>query len=89
MHACDNSYQVRIFVGDFAVMVTTGLTHGKSLFLLTIVMLPMYMGMILGATLSQLMDLTKVIFGISAAMFLFISLTELVRYYCYIIYIKK
>jgi zinc transporter ZupT len=61
-------------------MVTTGLTYAKSLFLLTVVMLPMYLGMILGATLSQLMDLTRVIFAISAAMFLFISLTELVRY---------
>lgn len=70
-------HEVPHCVGDFAVMVTTGLTYAKSLFLLTVVMLPMYLGMILGATLSQLMDLTRVIFAISAAMFLFISLTEL------------
>lgn len=61
-------------------MVTTGLSHTKALFMLTVVLLPVYFGMILGATLSQLTDLTRVIFGISAAMFLFISLTELVRY---------
>ena len=67
-----------IILGDFAVMIATGLTHGNSLFLITIVMLPMYAGMIVGATLGQLMDLTRVIFAISAAMFLFISLTELV-----------
>ena len=62
-------------------MVTMGLTIAESLFLLTLVMLPIYLGMIIGATLSRLMDLTRTIFGISAAMFLFISLTELVRFF--------
>lgn len=64
-------------------MIATGLTYTKSIFLLTIVKVSMYLGVILGATLSRLMDLTRVIFAMSAAIFLFISLTELVRYFYY------
>ena len=70
-------HEVPHCVGDFGVMITTGLPHEKSLFLIVIVMLPVYAGTILGATLGQLMDLTRLIFAITAAMFLFISLTEL------------
>ncbi|XP_028401940.1 zinc transporter ZIP10-like isoform X2 [Dendronephthya gigantea] len=70
-------HEVPHCVGDLAVMVSTGLTYTTSLLLLTVVMVPMYIGMIIGATLSRLMDLTRVIFAISAAIFLFISLTEL------------
>ena len=69
-----------IILGDFGVMIKTGLTHEKSLLLITVVMLPVYAGMIMWATLSQLMDLTRLIFAITAAMFLFISLTELVSF---------
>ena len=61
-------------------MVTAGLSYTKTIFILTVVRLPLYLGMILGTTLGQLMDLTRLILGMSGAMFLFISLTELVRY---------
>lgn len=64
-------------VGDFAVMVTADLSYTRSFLLLSFVMGPMYLGMMIGATLSQLVDLTRLIFAITAGMFMFVALVEM------------
>lgn len=76
---------MRFPLGDFAVMVAAGLSISRSLVLLSIVLVPMYLGMILGATLGHVMDLTRFIFAVTAGMFLFISLVEMVM----AVYLKK
>ena len=79
---CHFAYRNINFVrlGDFAVMLSTGLSKRRSLGLLFLSLIPMYLGMIVGSTLSQLMDLTRIIFAVTSGMFLFLALVEMVSY---------
>ncbi|XP_032243214.1 zinc transporter ZIP4 isoform X2 [Nematostella vectensis] len=69
-------HEIPHVVGDFAILVSTGLTSRRSLFLQAFALAPMYAGLIVGVLLGTALNLTDWIFAVSGGMFLFVSLAE-------------
>lgn len=64
--------------GDFAILVSSGLTMKRGLCFQAFSLSPMYAGLIIGVLLGTTLNLTDWIFAVTAGMFLFVALAEMV-----------
>ena len=69
-----------IFLGDFAVLVSTGMTVKKAMFLNFLSSLTAFAGLYVGLSLGAQDEASKWIFSAGAGMFLYVALTDLVGF---------
>lgn len=79
---------IYFFLGDFAILINSGLSVKKALLFNFLSALTCYMGMALGILLGEI-DWACYIFAFAAGIFLYVALGDMVRKYLFFLHIYK
>jgi zinc transporter ZupT len=70
-----------MFTGDFAILVSTGMSIKRAMVLNFVSSLTAFAGLYLGLSLGEQVEASQWIFAVGAGMFLYVALTDLVKFY--------
>lgn len=77
-------------VGDFAVLLKAGMTVKQAIVYNLLSAMMAYIGMLIGTAVGQYANnITLWIFAITAGMFLYVALVDMVRYFIFCCYTKS
>ena len=82
------SVKFNLFVGDFAILLNSGLTYKEAMVANFLSACVCYLGLVIGLVLGYATHAVKYIYGIAGGMFIYISLVDMVSI-TYLFYLKR